>query len=224
SDKLIANMEMWKGLELLEYDQYKIISRTWYERVCNRETLRLVLKKELLMRPYQAQYHQELEPQDAPQRLRFARWMTLRMLADENFPARILFTDESTFTNMGTINRQNTRYWAAENPCWKIDQPSTRNNIAILRRLFRQRLISLRTEHPWPSRSPDLTPLDFFVWPYVKERVYTAAPATRDEMCNEIIRVFATITPEMLANVRRSFVERIEKCIENDGGHIEHEM
>ncbi|CAH1371509.1 unnamed protein product, partial [Tenebrio molitor] len=24
----------------------------------------------------------------------------------------------------------------------------------------------------WPARSPDLTPLDFFLWPYLKERVY----------------------------------------------------
>lgn len=73
------------------------------------------------MRPYQARNHQQLQPADLPQRLRFARWMTLRLLVDNDFPARILFTDEATFTNKGTINRQNLRYWATENPCWKID-------------------------------------------------------------------------------------------------------
>ena len=24
---------------------------------------------------------------------------------------------------------------------------------------------------PWPPRSPDITPLDFFLWGYVKDRV-----------------------------------------------------
>lgn len=248
--------------------------------------MRLILKKELLMRPYHAQNHQELLPADPPQRLRFCRWTTLRMLVDVDFSARILFTDESTFTNKGTINRQNLRYWAAENPCWKIDKPcrgfkvnvwagvlgdriigphffegnltgevyrnflenefqdllpaearrrtwmmqdgarvhTTRVNLRVLSRLFGRRIISLRTQHPWPPRSPDLTPLDYFIWPYVKERVYAAAPATREAMCDEIRRVFATITPEMLQNARRSFEERIDLCIDNDGGHVEHEM
>ena len=248
--------------------------------------MRLILKKDLGMHAYHAQNHQELLDDDLPKRMRFAQWVTLKTEVDVNFPSWILFTDESTFTNKGTINRQNVRKWTPENPCWKIDVPNrgfrinvwagivgdrivgphffdgtltaekygqfleeelsdwmpaperrttwfmqdgarvhtTRGNLNILRRLFGRRVISLRTAHPWPPRSPDLTPLDFFVWPYVKDRVYAAAPQTRDDMCDQIREVFNTITPEMLANVRNGFNRRMEHVLENRGAHIEHEM
>jgi hypothetical protein len=39
-------------------------------------------------------------------------------------------------------------------------------NIAALRRLFQQRVISRFGDLPWPARSPDLTALDFCVWGY----------------------------------------------------------
>lgn len=35
---------------------------------------------------------------------------------------------------------------------------TTRADIRVLRRSFGQRIISLMTQHPWPPRSPDLTP------------------------------------------------------------------
>ncbi|RZB40806.1 hypothetical protein BDFB_003044, partial [Asbolus verrucosus] len=34
------------------------------------------------------------------------------------------------------------------------------------------RIISRNTENNWPPRSCDLTPCDFFVWPYLKNSVY----------------------------------------------------
>ena len=35
-----------------------------------------------------------------------------------------------------------------------------------------KKLISRRTPIPWPARSPDLTPLDFVLCGYLKDRVY----------------------------------------------------
>jgi hypothetical protein len=32
----------------------------------------------------------------------------------------ILWTDESKFTNNGTLNKQNNRYWSNENPHWAV--------------------------------------------------------------------------------------------------------
>ena len=101
---------------------------------------------------------------------------------------------------------------------------TTRNNLRILRHLFGRRVISLGTAHPWPPRLPDLTPMDYFVWPYVKDRVYAAAPQTRDDMCDQIREVFRTITPEMLRNVRRSFSTRVGMVVDNEGRHVEHEL
>ena len=101
---------------------------------------------------------------------------------------------------------------------------TTRNNLRILRILFGQRVTSLGRSASRPPRSPDLTPLDFFVWPYVKDRVYAAAPQTLDDMCDQIREVFRTISPEMLPNVRRSFNARLEMVVDNAGGHVEHEL
>jgi hypothetical protein len=34
---------------------------------------------------------------------------------------------------------------------------------------------------PWPSRSPDIIPLDFFLWGYVKDKVFsTPVPDIRN--------------------------------------------
>lgn len=34
----------------------------------------------------------------------------------------------------------------------------------------------------WPPRSPDITKIDFFLWGYVKERLYQEPPTTSDDM------------------------------------------
>lgn len=73
----------------------------------------------------------------------------------------------------------------------------------------------------WPPRSPDLTPLDFFLWGYIKGRVYSSACDTAEEMRDRIVSAFATVTPEMLKNVMASTERRARLCIERRGGHIE---
>lgn len=74
----------------------------------------------------------------------------------------------------------------------------------------------------WPARSPDLTPCDFFLWGYVKDKVYTEPVTTKEDMQLRIRRVFSTISPTMLQNVRRSIKTRARKCIEQNGRHFEH--
>ena len=46
--------------------------------------------------------------------------------------------------------------------------------IDILREKFSDQLISRNGDYNWPPRSCDLTPLDFFLWGYVKDKVYAA--------------------------------------------------
>ena len=71
----------------------------------------------------------------------------------------------------------------------------------------------------WPPRSPDLTsPL----WGFVKERVMAVAPTTPDDMKERIRRACTEITTQMLAEVRRSFHQRINKCLQVEGHHFEH--
>lgn len=73
----------------------------------------------------------------------------------------------------------------------------------------------------WPARSPDLTKMDFFLWGYVKNIVYATPPTTRDDMKRRIRNVFQDITVEMLRNVSREFKERLQCCMDVEGGHFE---
>ena len=74
----------------------------------------------------------------------------------------------------------------------------------------------------WPPRSPDLNPLDFFLWGYVKDAVYSKAPTTRLNMMERIRRACEAITPLMLENVQRNFRCRLLLSLENNGAHFEH--
>lgn len=87
---------------------------------------------------------------------------------------------------------------------------------------FQDRWIGRNGCHNWPPRSPDLTPLDFFLWGYIKGIVYNTPPTTADDMKNRIIDAFRTVTPRMLSRVMNSFEKRISKCLEMDGRHFEH--
>lgn len=74
----------------------------------------------------------------------------------------------------------------------------------------------------WPARSPDLTPLDFFLWGHVKGEVYKEVPTTVEDMKIRIRESFQNISLQTLRNVNRSFMERLEMCLQQNGGLVEH--
>ena len=54
----------------------------------------------------------------------------------------------------------------------------------------------------WPPRSPDLTPLDFFLWGFVKGKVYYPALANSIKDLKKRSRVAVTlVTPQLLKKV-----------------------
>ncbi|XP_075149032.1 uncharacterized protein LOC142222665 isoform X2 [Haematobia irritans] len=59
--------------------------------------------------------------------------------------------------------------------------------MVLLRNKFNGRVISRNGDVKWPPRSCDLTPLDFFLWGYLKEKVYVDKPATIQEQKDDII-------------------------------------
>ena len=54
-----------------------------------------------------------------------------------------------------------------------------------------------------PPRSPDLTPPDFFLWGYLKSKVYVNKPRTVAELKDNIREEIAAIPAEMLKDVER---------------------
>lgn len=91
-----------------------------------------------------------------------------------------------------------------------------------LNRVYINRWIGRRGVIEWPARSPDLTPMDFFLWGYLKSKVYYTEPSTVDVLKHRIRNVCANIGPQMLNNVRTEFQNRLFHCQEVMGEHFEH--
>ncbi|GFU74905.1 transposable element Tc3 transposase [Trichonephila clavipes] len=78
---------------------------------------------------------------------------------------------------------------------------TARATIDLLKDTFGDRLISRFGPVNWPPRTCDLTPLDYFLWGYVKSLVYVDKPQTLDHLEDNIRRVIADIRPQMLEKV-----------------------
>ncbi|GFV54544.1 DUF4817 domain-containing protein [Trichonephila clavipes] len=80
----------------------------------------------------------------------------------------------------------------------------------LLKDTFGDRLISRFGPVNWPPRCCDLTPLDYFLWSYVKSLVYADKPQTLDHLEDNIRRVIADIRPQMLEKVIENWTSRLD--------------
>lgn len=74
-----------------------------------------------------------------------------------------------------------------------------------------------------PPRSPDLTPMDFFFWGFVKEKVYRTKPRTIDDLKEAIQNSFQEIDNDKLLceKVCLNVPCRMRRCINKDGKQFE---
>ena len=87
--------------------------------------------------------------------------------------------------------------------------------------LFLGRVISRNGDITWPPRSPDLTACDFFLWGYLKAKVFEADPPRTIEALKQRIRnEIKAIPVNMLREVMQNFQARLQKCINFNGGHL----
>ena len=94
-----------------------------------------------------------------------------------------------------------------------------RNVRKFLDDVFPNRWIGRCGPMTWASRSPDLTPLDFFVWGFLKNEVYKGKITDLDDL--QKINCIKKINLDMCTNAVQSFRDRLLLCIENDGGYVE---
>ena len=73
-----------------------------------------------------------------------------------------------------------------------------------------------------PPRSPDLSACDFFLWGYLKSKVYVLKPRTVDDLKVSIGEATATVPQEMSVNVMQNFKERLRTCERQEGRHLSH--
>ncbi|GFX61846.1 putative DD41D transposase [Trichonephila clavipes] len=85
-----------------------------------------------------------------------------------------------------------------------------RATIDLLKDTFGDRLISRFGPVNWPPKSCDLTPLNYFLWGYVKSLVYADEPQSLDYFQDNIHRVIADIRPQMWEKVIENWTSRLD--------------
>ncbi|GFW65739.1 putative DD41D transposase [Trichonephila clavipes] len=167
-------------------------------------------------------------------RRRFVKWAQNENAVVPDFHKRILFSDEAHFWLNGYVNKQNCRIWSEANPqvavitnflipelnnhdvqelCFQQDGATchtSRATIDLLKDTFGDRLISRFGPVNWPARSCHLTPLDYFLWSYVKSLVYADKPQTLDHLEDNIRGIIADIRLQMLEKVIENWTSRLD--------------
>ncbi|MEM8940500.1 MAG: hypothetical protein AAGC64_14275 [Bacteroidota bacterium] len=109
-------------------------------------------------------------------------------------------------------------YWFQQDgaPCH-----TARTSMTILKNNFPLKLISRHGDVNWPARSPDLSPLDFFLWGYLKSKVYKNNPTTLQDLKRNITAEINMISADTLWKVmHNSMIERVHECSRQAGDHI----
>ena len=86
---------------------------------------------------------------------------------------------------------------------------------------FHNRWIGRGGPIAWSARSPDLTPCDFFLWGWVKNKVYKTLPENTDELATSIRNVMTNIPQHFLANAVAAVPRRLEQLLSNGNGYVE---
>ena len=86
---------------------------------------------------------------------------------------------------------------------------------------FIDKVISRKTAYPWPSHSPDLNPLDFRVWGFLKDQMGGQRFGSLRELKDTITAHAKKTTRAQCQAVVGNFLRRVKVCIDRGGRHLE---
>ena len=76
-------------------------------------------------------------------------------------------------------------------------------------------------KNQWPAHSPDLNPCDFFLWGYLKSRVYNPMPKDLADLKSNLDREVKKLNKKILKSAFLNFKKRLSLVISANGGHFE---
>jgi inhibitor of nuclear factor kappa-B kinase subunit alpha len=91
----------------------------------------------------------------------------------------------------------------------------------LLAHFGENRVISRHFVQPWPARSPDLNPADFWLWGWLKDSLSKEQFNNLEELKSAIKSRLLSVPKTILPKVSRNFVERLHSVIGCHGNHIE---
>ena len=80
--------------------------------------------------------------------------------------------------------------------------------ISILREKFPGRVISRNGDDNWPLKSCGLIPVDFLLWGYVKDKDFSEAPQSIQELKEKIRAIIDEVELQMYENVMENVIKR----------------
>jgi hypothetical protein len=94
----------------------------------------------------------------------------------------------------------------------------------VLSNTYHDRWIGRGGPTAWPPHSPDLNPLDFYLWRHLKSLVYAAPVDNEETLHHHIVDACQTIRnyPGIFERMRQPMMRRVEAGIESCGGHFGH--
>lgn len=117
------------------------------------------------------------------------------------------------------LNERQTMWWQQDGATPHFHQGVRE----YLNRIFPERWIGRGGPIYWPARSPDLTPVDYFLWGHLKGIVYSTQPEDLEDLKNKIREACRTVTPEIIrAACNRNLLNRFENCVTEGGNQFEH--
>ena len=72
----------------------------------------------------------------------------------------------------------------------------------------------------WPARSPDFILPDFFLWRFMKDRVFRRRIMTIQELKQAVVDEVAAIDEDLRRRVYGNFQTRLQQCIDINRGHL----
>lgn len=111
--------------------------------------------------------------------------------------------------------------------CWfQMDGAPAHSSHEVYRELtniFEDRWIGRNGPSLWPPRSPDLTPLDFYLWGQIKNEVYASPVQNKEQLIARVRDGFRNLNAEQVRKATTTELRRrIMICLERNGDHFEH--
>ena len=115
-------------------------------------------------------------------------------------------------------NDQFNNLWFQQDGC---PAHNSRDVQTFLTQTFGERVISNSGPVRWPARSPDITPLDFYLWGYAKNEIYEFDPPENRQVLEQRTRlILENINRNSNQRVIRTVEKKCGQCIEKNGQHF----
>lgn len=117
------------------------------------------------------------------------------------------------------INRDAKKLYPKNNYIFQHD--SAPAHVSKLTKNFMDKNMKYVSKDIWPPKSPDLAPMDYFVWGWMKSRLKKYKVSNMASFKRALIRVWKEIPQKFIINALQSWKKRCYLVNRANGGHIE---